>query len=209
MFEPKFGNASDCLLSTKTISPFIKSRLSYFFNSRWGAFIDLKIASATHSGKDVSTLIPDGYYNLGSFFDGNNNVVLFDGSVGGTYRIEKKNWIIRTRLGFGIGEMLAKNSDFNLKEKGGNNLYQIRYSAGDSETGTDDLLFLNPGISLGYKYRKILFNLDVDYTQFLQKVDYTYKVTDAYTREVIETKIMAPKNLSGKLGIGIGVSFNY
>nr|WP_320036565.1 hypothetical protein [uncultured Bacteroides sp.] len=33
LFEPEFGNASDCLLSTKTISPFIKGRFSYFFSS--------------------------------------------------------------------------------------------------------------------------------------------------------------------------------
>ncbi len=209
LLEPKFGNASDCLLSTKTISPFIKGRFSYFFSSRWGAFVDLKIASATHSGKDYSNIIPDRYYNLGDDFNVNSGAALFNGSIGGTYRIENKNWSIRTRLGIGIGEMLAKNPDFTIKEKGNNNLYYIKYTAGDRYMEVDDLPFLNPGISLGYKYNNILFNVDIDYTQFIQKASYTYELTDAYTQEVIEKRKFAPKNLSGNLEIGLGVSFSY
>lgn len=209
LFEPKFGNASDCLLSTKTISPFIKNRFSYFFSSRWGAFVDFKISSATHSGKDYSNMIPNLYYNLGDDFNENKSTTLHDGSIGGTYRIENKNWSIRTRLGIGIGEMLVKNPDFTIKEKGNNNLYYIRYTAGDRYLEVDDLLFLNPGISLSYKYGHILFNMDIDYTQFIQKVSYTYDVTDAYTQEVIESKKFAPKNLSGNLNLGLGVSFSF
>ena len=209
LFDPKFGNASDCLLSTKTISPFIKGRFSYFFSSQWGAFIDLKLASATHSGKDYSNMIPDLYYNLGDDFNENKSTTLHDGSIGGTYRIENKNWSIRTRLGIGIGEILVKNPCFNIKEKGSNNLYYIRYTAGDSYMEVDDLPFINPGISLSYKYDNLLFNVDIDYTQFIQKTSYTYVLTDAYTQKVIEKRKFAPKSLSGNLEIGLGVSFCY
>jgi len=209
LFEPKFGNASDCLLSTKTISPFIKGRFSYFFSSGWGAFVDLKLASATHSGRDYSNMIPNLYYNLGDDFKENNSTILHDGSIGGTYRIEKKNWSIRTRLGIGIGEMLAKNPNFTIKEKGNNNLYYIIYLAGDTYMEVDELPFLNPGISLSYKYDDILFNVDINYTQFIQKTSYTYLLTDAYTQKVIEKRKFAPKNLSGNLEIGLGISFSF
>jgi len=209
LFEPKFGNASDCLFSTKTLSPFIKGRFSYFFSSQWGAFVDLKIASATHSGKDYSNMIPNRYYNLGDDFNINNSATLHDGSIGGTYRIENKNWSIRTRLGIGIGEILAKNPDFNIKEKGSNNLYYIIYTAGDRYLEVDELPFINPGISLSYKYDDLLFNVDINYTQFIQKTSYTYELTDAYTQEVIEKRKFASKNLSGNLEIGLGVSFSF
>lgn len=209
LFEPKFGNASDCLLSTKTISPFIKGRFSYFFSSGWGAFVDLKLASATYSGKDCSNMIPSLYYNLGDDFKEKNSTILHDGSIGGTYRIENKNWSIRTRLGIGIGEMLAKNPNFTIKEKGNNNLYYIIYLAGDTYMEVDELPFLNPGISLSYKYDDILFNVDINYTQFIQKTSYTYILTDAYTQKVIEKRKFAPKNLSGNLEIGLGISFSF
>lgn len=209
LFEPKFDNASDCLFSTKTISPFIKGRFSYFFSSRWGAFVDFKLASATHSGKDYSNMISDRYYNLGDDFKVNNRSTLHDGSIGGTYRIENKNWSIRTRLGIGIGEILAKNPDFTIKEKGSNNLYYIRYTAGDRYLEVDELPFLNPGISLSYKYNDILFNVDINYTQFIQKNSYTYDLTDAYTQKIIEKRKFTSKNLSGNLEIGLGISFSY
>ncbi|MBP1631380.1 MAG: hypothetical protein H6Q15_2273 [Bacteroidetes bacterium] len=210
LFEPKFGNASDCLLSAKTISPFIKGRFSYFFSSRWGAFVNLKIASATYSGKDYSNMIPNLYYNLGDDFKENNTTILHDGSIGGTYRIENKNWSIRTRLGIGIGEMLAKSPYFTIKEKGNNNLYYIKYTTGDTYMEVDELPFLNPGISLSYKYDDdILFNVDINYTQFIQKTGYTYYLTDAYTQKIIEKRKFAPKNLSGNLEIGLGVSFSF
>ncbi|WP_321438353.1 hypothetical protein [uncultured Bacteroides sp.] len=211
--NPKFDNLIGVLSGTQTISPFIKGRFSYFFNSKWGAFSDSKFYSVTFSERDLSNFLPKPYENLYYKFDefsiNERHAILGDLAIGATYRIENKNWSVRPRIGFGIGEVAGRSTRFSVKGNGTNNIYEINYLSGNKSLDVIDLPIIKTGINLDYKFDKIHLVLDIDYTQFIKKVSYTYQVQDAYTEEFIDNKKIYSKALPSNLDIGLGVGLNF
>jgi len=211
--NPQFDNSIGLLSGTQTISSFIKGRFSYFFNSRWGTYADLKFYFVTFSESNLSNFLPkiyeNPYYKFDEFTINEKHATLGDLTIGATYRIENKNWSVRPRIGFGIGEVAGRSTRFSVKENGTNNIYKINYLAGNKFLDVIDLPIIKTGINLNYKIDELNLSLDIGYTQFIKKVSYTYQVKDAYTEKIIDNKKIYSKALPSNLDIGLGLGLNF
>jgi hypothetical protein len=114
----------------------------------------------------ISSSAVDDYLN-----DTSNPIVR--GSLGPSYKIERNRLIFVGRMMVGIVSITNNSGRARLKEKGTNELLNIRW---DSRHATKDCFSVHPSFTFAYRVsRRITFNLDLD--SWLYKADITYKET--------------------------------
>jgi hypothetical protein len=124
------------------------------------------------------------------------------GSLGPSYKVERNRLIFVGRIMLGIVSIISNWGRVRLKEKGTNELLNIRW---DSQYPTKDCFSFHPSLTLAYRVnRRITFNLDLD--SWLYKADITYKetTTNAVTG-VVTTEEYGYDHLMNDIGVGLGI----
>lgn len=205
-------NALTALADRKTGFPVIDFRLEHFFSKRWGWFADIKLGIplrySRNYGSELAKSLEADYYVDNFAFERERPGVSPCMATGVAYRIEYSRWAIYPRLGIGVNNVSYQSVCLDLKKKGGNELYTIRYDA-DNDYGESnmDVFILSVGMSVNYKLAKycyLVFN-----AAFAQPIgkrsSIEYQKKDLYTNEIVERRLYKANTLGRDINISLGV----
>jgi hypothetical protein len=155
--------------------------------------VNLKYGNKYHAS--VSSSAIDDYLN-------NTSDPMVRGSLGPSYKIERNRLILVGRMMMGIVSITNNSGRARLKEKGTNELLNIRW---DSRHATTDCFSVHPSFTFAYRIsRRITFNLDLD--SWFYKADITYKetITNAVSHN-ITTNQYKYSHFMNDVSIGTGI----
>lgn len=204
------GNMLTSLSDKGTVFPAVSFRMQYFFSRKWGGYGSVRI--------DIPKKYKRNYYAAlvhaaeADFYVSNltreeqepQNGFCIDAGV--VYRIENSHWAFYPRFGMGASNVEYQSVHAELKKKGGNELYTIRYyEEEDYGDLSKDIFVLSAGFTVNYKlsrYCYLLFN--ANYTQPIGVSKCEEYVTNLYTKESVSTNVYKSSTLARNLNVSIG-----
>lgn len=197
-----------------TFTGSLSLRYQYFFNQKWGGFIDMQFTSNSISNYDDLPMDvkpdKDNYYLLGGNENPNPDILRYTYLAGVVRRYDTRNWSFRPYLGIGLGFVRMRAISFQMKGIGNNQVYEsdLQLKEGKNSVYT---MALSPGIYVAWKFSSdVHLFADVNYIQHLQSIRYVYKETDSYTGNTIkENQYSAGMNCYLNINAGISIPLWY
>ena len=213
----KKGNALSLLTNRKKVFPTLGVRFQHFVFQKLGWYANLRFGiPGKYEGDSFGELtreLSTDYY-VKDFFaeEKQRSGISICGDIGLTYRIEHSRWSCYPRFGIGVNSVSCQSFRVELKKKGSNELYQIRYDSKEYNTDILDILVMSAGLNVNYKLSQNCYLLlSANYLQPIGKNTLYKYVTDLYTQtEVITSSYRNStigRDLNVSLGVGIPIRF--
>ncbi len=190
---------------------------NYFFSPKWGVELTYQTSSSekiSDQNVDSNTALEQKYGD--TYFVSRKsfaNVDLFMGGgihkgyLGVVYRIEKPRFAIMPKFAFGITSFTTNSKSVFLKEKNSNSIYELSYKP---EKKVNDNFMLAPSFTFGYKFTKrIMANVDVQYSYFKTNIKYIEEKTNLFTAEKTTIQTIDYNKNVHTLSIGLGLIIRY
>lgn len=209
------GDMLALLSDRKRVAPAFDLRLLHFFSRKWGWYMDLSLDLDVGKRKDyyaeLFRPLEEDYYikRVNEFYETNKSRVNSHFGLGIVYRIESARWNFYPRTGIGANIISYQPIYAELKQKGGNALYNVQYRNSD-ELDNIGVGAWFIGMSTNYKVSKNCFLfLDATYSQPMGRVTLHYTKTDQYTKKTLEESTYRSSTVGRflKVTAGVGVPF--
>jgi hypothetical protein len=208
------GNLLEALAYRQPSSFSFSTRVTFFWSRHWGAYANMQFFSTGKEGvhgkaygQRLDALRHDFYVDPPETWG--DGELGYSMDIGVAYRIALGRWLIYPRLGFGVtnAECEIPTGGIDLKEKGGQGMYNVSYQGKGNWRGTIDLPMLSGGISVSYRLlRWLRLTLNGTYVQPLRRLTLTETTTDLYTDQVVDTRTYHSSTLGRHLYADIGLT---
>lgn len=186
---------------------------NYFFSPKWGVELTYQTAGSekiNNQNVDSNSALEKkygdtyivswkSYANVHLFMGGS----IHKGYLGVVYRIEKPRFVIMPKFALGITSFSTHSKTVFLKEKNSNSIYELSF---EPEKKVNDNFMLAPSVTFGYKFSKrIMANVDVQYSYFKTNIKYTEEKTNLFNEEKTTIQTIDYKKNIHTLSIGLGL----